>query len=61
MELITAAALDSPARTDAPSRSTVRAVSSDTWRADAAELTEVLDDAVGQAAQAGRRSSSCPS
>lgn len=54
MELITAAALDSPARVDAPVRSPVRVgVVQHAWRAGAAELAEVLDDAVGLAAQAG--------
>ena len=54
MELITAAALDSPARVDAPTRPQVRVgVVQHAWRADVAELTEVLDGAVGQAAQAG--------
>ena len=54
MELITAAALDSPARVDTPVRSPVRVgVVQHAWRAGAAELAEVLDDAVGLAAQAG--------
>jgi N-carbamoylputrescine amidase len=54
MELITADALDSPARADAPVRSKVRVgVVQHAWRADAAALSEVLDGAVGQAAQAG--------
>ena len=54
MELITATALDSPARVEAPTRSTVRVgVVQHAWRADAAELHELLDGAVGQAAQAG--------
>ena len=54
MELITAAALDSPARVDPPVRSTIRVgVDQHAWRADIDELVEVLDGAVGQAAQAG--------
>lgn len=53
MELITADALDSPARVDAPVRSKVRvAVVQHAWRADAAARTAVLDEAVEQAAQA---------
>jgi hypothetical protein len=54
MDLITGAALDSPARVDSPVRSTVRVgVVQHAWRADAVELAEVLEHAVGLTAQAG--------
>lgn len=54
MRLITATAMDSPARTEPPVRSLVRvAVVQHAWRPDVAELTGVLDDAVGLAAEAG--------
>lgn len=54
MELIAAAALDSPARVDAPTRPNVRVgVVQHAWRADAVELAEVLEHGVGLTAQAG--------
>ena len=54
MKLITASALDSPARVDPPTRAPVRVgVVQHRWRPDAAELSAVLDDAVAQAVQAG--------
>ena len=54
MKLITASALDSPARVDPPTRAPVRVgVVQHRWREDAAELCAVLDDAVAQAAAAG--------
>jgi N-carbamoylputrescine amidase len=54
MRLITATALDSPARAEPPVRSSVRvALVQHAWRPDVAELTDVLDEAVGVAAEAG--------
>jgi N-carbamoylputrescine amidase len=54
VKLITASALDSPARVDPPTRASVRVgVVQHRWREDSAELRAVLDDAVAQAVDAG--------
>lgn len=54
MQLITGAALDSPARVDPPARRTVRVgLVQHAWREDAEALAKVLDEGIGLAAGAG--------
>jgi len=54
MQIVSSPALESPARVEAGGRGTVRVgLVQHAWREDAAELTAVLDDGIGQAARAG--------
>ncbi|HEY3003397.1 MAG TPA: nitrilase-related carbon-nitrogen hydrolase [Kribbellaceae bacterium] len=54
MELITGAALDSPARVDPPARATVRVgLVQHAWRENSDELVKVLDEGIGLAVGAG--------